>query len=647
MESFSVDVEDDTLQMGNGDGSVLEGVDHRLLQANFTETAGLTDTEILRTTCKLYGSIFAVLFVLFLLVRNMKPEIFNLKKTCRELSTPVAEVRFPLFFCLRQSRFFLLSHSFHSHITRITFTHTKQEFHGPISWIWKVFGVSYNTIAEECGMDAATTIRLFELGVKLSLVGVFNSIFLFPVYKFSGDQVTMATYDPVKQLSLSNMKQGNIGTIATTVAAYIIFGVAMHLIDKDFEWFTSMRHRFLAKKRAQNYSLFISSIPESLCNDEALQQYFRSFTGEDVVIDGDVAIDIPKLEKKVARRDVVVAKLEHAINVLTIKGTTPMHKTKMCGGEKVESVPAYTEELEQLNKDISKEVGRIVAFKEECGREATADPEAVVVAALATTEDLTGNAGEEETKMDEPALAAKDAKVHSTCSAKEKGDEEEETKSKRSVTKMVSTKLSRFLEGDDDGKARTAAFVTFKDLASTNLARQAVHSSEPWEFVPAEPPNPQFVNWKNVGKGNHKRKIGQLVSLFLTVLLCVFWTIPVSLVASLSNVEALTEIFPFLLEPVMKYDWFANLLAQLAPLILTVFISLLPHFLLAFVKLECLVEIESMQHPSLFSKLAFFTLIQTFFISTISGSLWSSLEGEHHSVACYDQEGIRNHISII
>lgn len=249
-------------------------------------------------------------------------------------------------------------------------------------------------------MDAATTIRLFEYGVKLSLVGVFNSIFLFPVYKFAGDQVAMATYDPVKELSLSNMKQGNLGTIATTVAAYIIFGVAMHLIDKDFEWFTAMRHRFLAKKRAQNYSLFISSIPESLRNDEALQQYFRGFTGGNVVIDGDVALDIPKLEKKVARREALCAKLEHAINVLTIKKETPMHKTKMCGGDKVESVPAYIEELDQLNKDISEEIDRIATLKEERGLEASADPEAVV-AALATTEDLTGPAGGEDTKIEE------------------------------------------------------------------------------------------------------------------------------------------------------------------------------------------------------------------------------------------------------
>ena len=330
-------------------------------------------------------------------------------------------------------------------------------------------------------MDAATTLRLFEFGVKMSLVGVFVSIFLFPVYKFAGDQVTTADYDPVKELSLSNMKQGNLGTIATTVAAYIIFGVAMHLIDKDFEWFTTMRHRFLAKKRAQNYSLFISSIPESLRSDEALQQYFRSFTGEDVVIDGDVALDIPKLDKKVARRDALVAKLEHAINISTIKGETPMHKTKMCGGNKVESIPAYTEELEQLNEDISEEIDRIVALKEARGREAAADPEAILA--------------EEDAELGESALEMKDP-----SGGGKEGGANGEAKRKRSVisdkSKRLSSKLSSILQGDDDGKARTAAFVTFKDLASTNLARQAVHSSEPWEFVPAEPPNPQFVNWK-------------------------------------------------------------------------------------------------------------------------------------------------------
>ena len=67
-------------------------------------------------------------------------------------------------------------------------------------------------------------------------------------------------------------------------------------------------------------------------------------------------------------------------------------------------------------------------------------------------------------------------------------------------------------------------------------------------------------------------------------------------------------------------------LTQLAPFLLTVFISILPYLLLIFVKFEKPIEKVSMQHPSLFSKLAAFTIIQTFFVSTFSGSLISSLE---------------------
>lgn len=97
-------------------------------------------------------------------------------------------------------------------------------------------------------------------------------------------------------------------------------------------------------------------------------------------------------------------------------------------------------------------------------------------------------------------------------------------------------------------------------------------------------------------------------------MLCIFWTVPVSFVTSLSNVEALTELLPFLQGPVEKYSWFSALLALLAPLILVVFVSLLPYILLEFVKLEGSIEVVSMQLPSLFQKLAAFTVLQTFFI---------------------------------
>ena len=43
----------------------------------FNATAGLTDTEVIRTTCKLYGSIFLILFLIFLVVRKAYPGAYT------------------------------------------------------------------------------------------------------------------------------------------------------------------------------------------------------------------------------------------------------------------------------------------------------------------------------------------------------------------------------------------------------------------------------------------------------------------------------------------------------------------------------------------------------------------------------------------
>ena len=95
--------------------------------------------------------------------------------------------------------------------------------------MWSVFIVQYDDIAEQCGMDAVTTIRLFEFGVKISLVAVLNSVYLFPIYKYLGNVVVD---DNAKEFSLSNLPTSHPGLIATTIAAYIFFFAAMHFIDK-------------------------------------------------------------------------------------------------------------------------------------------------------------------------------------------------------------------------------------------------------------------------------------------------------------------------------------------------------------------------------------------------------------------------------
>jgi hypothetical protein len=79
----------------------------------------LSSSAILRTTCKVYGSMFVVLFALYLLVRSRYPGVYNVKRSYPTLHIPIAE-----------------------------------DFFGPLSWCWKVFQINHQDIADQCGMDA-------------------------------------------------------------------------------------------------------------------------------------------------------------------------------------------------------------------------------------------------------------------------------------------------------------------------------------------------------------------------------------------------------------------------------------------------------------------------------------------------------------
>lgn len=561
-----------------------------------TSNENLTDTETLRHASIFYLSMFAVLFLLFLLLRPFFPRAYNLKKTYPALYAPVADNAF-----------------------------------GYVNWMWKVFSVESNDIRDQCGMDALTTIRIFQMGIKLSLVGVVNSIYLMPIYSSGGNGFFNNPdhpqyYDPVKGVSLSNLQQKSHAAIATTFAAYTFFLSFLHWIDKDFEWFTKHRHAFLSMKRVPNYSIFLSGLPVEMQSSTAITEYFSScFEGANVVVDVNVALVIPDLEKKVAKRDALVSKLEHANNILKVKKATPTHRSKIFGGAKVESVPTYTREIEDLNKDIEQDIARIHTLQHK--REAAKS-------GAARRDDFTEIAGGDG-EMQAPLIASG---THDTL-PESNGDGEPENHKEMapifdlqplasSVSDVVlsSAAVIKTLITGEEGKPRNAAFISLANLTSTNLARQAIHNEEPWCCVPVEPPMPDYVNWKNVGKSNANKQIGELISLALTTVLCIFWTIPVAFVASLSNVEALTELLPFLKAPVENYEWFSALLALLAPLLLTSFVALLPYVILFIIKFEGLIEIETMQHPSLFSKVAAFTIIQTFFISTFASTLFSSLQ---------------------
>eukprot|EP00961_Rhodomonas_salina_P155403 2092716-Rhodomonas_salina.1 len=186
-------------------------------------------------------------------------------------------------------------------------------------------------------------------------------------------------------------------------------------------------------------------------------------------------------------------------------------------------------------------------------------------------------------------------------------------------------------EGDDDAlqdppdDIDDAAFVSFKSLQAATTALQLLHHETPFNMVAIEAPLPKDIYWRNIGLDHWKLQIMSIFAGFLTVALCVFWTLPVSFIATLTKVESLKARVPFLETWSNNFSLLDELLAVVAPLALIQLNNFLPIILGWFCKLEGHIGENTLQ-ASLFSKLTMFMIIQTFFVSAIAGSLFDQID---------------------
>jgi hypothetical protein len=560
----------------------------------------LTPSGIIISTFKIYGSIFLVLFVVFLFLRTRFAITFTYNSRVYEHMTPLSEHRF-----------------------------------GAIQWIYKIFTFTDEQIFDHCGMAAIVYLRFLRLGFKMSCVGIFNSFYLIPsnLHGCEDDAydddavlnqtVTNKTFcydltDPVEKIALGHLSPGSHNVWATTIAAYVMFGAAMYFIFEEFEWFTEFRHKFLTQLRPDNYTVFVSHIPEEYRSDLKLKMYFQKIFGDESVVDARLGRDIKALEHKVAARDKIVEQLEHAVNIRMVKGYEPTHNVSMIplsvpkrksgkdddnnNTQKVLSIPEYCKQLNNINDEIKTQIESVDERRQEEDRKDRTTAEIHVDATDVITQD-------------EPMGGAKRHHHRKTSSISKAFD-----KMKDSANITLS-----FLKAKEEGSARDAGFVTFSTLMAANQCVQSIHHASPYVFNTQTAPRPNDIMWANVGISHKEQELSNFFAQVLTLSTCLFWTIPVSFLSSLSEVESLKDLIKGLDKALEKNSWLAPFLAQLKPLLLVVLTALLPMILTFYCKKEGHIGSDTL-NASLLTKLAMFLIVQIFFVQTISGSIFTELQ---------------------
>lgn len=285
------------------------------------------DSEIIRGTLRIYGSIYLAIFLLFCVVRQKYPKLYNLRGWVPEMKSSLAET----------------------------------QTYGFFNWAWRVFQVNDDELVANCGMDAICFLRCLRLGAKLSAIGCLNAIWLIPVY-FTAHGLSSTDEDKFVLISVANLQPGSPRFAAVVVAAYITVGSTLYLLSHEYDWYTKLRHKYLSQPIPSNYAVYVSGIPEALRYDFALEAFFQNS------LQANVYMNIPKLEAKVARRKVVVQRLEHVMAEQRQTGIVKKHRkirlrnarknlTKVA--EQVESVQAYKNELQALNREISSRIREV------------------------------------------------------------------------------------------------------------------------------------------------------------------------------------------------------------------------------------------------------------------------------------------------
>lgn len=125
--------------------------------------------------------------------------------------------------------------------------------------------------------------------------------------------------------------------------------------------------------------------------------------------------------------------------------------------------------------------------------------------------------------------------------------------------------------------ATPMAFVTFKNVASAQLAAQAVLDPSPLQLVGRLAPAPSDIIWSNVYMSRAERITRNWLVFFLVMITTILWFIPVGALAVLLSPEGINKLSPSFAKFLDEHEAISSVTVGFLPtLAYTVFFALIP-----------------------------------------------------------------------
>ncbi|ETL89892.1 hypothetical protein L917_11272 [Phytophthora nicotianae] len=461
-------------------------------------------------------------------------------------------------------------------------------------WLKLLFFTRDDDILDQCGMDTLFFLRFLRLCEKVTAVGILCSVANFPIYYYAKRDSLDALY----RMTLSHLDTDEMWRFwFTVITMYLVSLTTCFLLWKEYEEYIRRRHEFMSRKHSQQYTVVLNGLPPNLCTQQTLRNYLELLFPKSV-LHVYVALECRDLEKLVAERVKVRNKLEHVLAQSAKTGERVMTSNKLLGGEKVDAVELYQDQLKDLNKAVEKEVRSILRNQTAVARQ--------LVESSNDDENLGFNQNFESARSIN--FAYKEEELD--------GD-------------VVESRYIKSLKRQDKkalGIMRPAGFVTFRSLKAAQSCTQILQSADPTQMHVEPAAHADDVVWPNIGLSKNTKDTWFMISMALSTAIILLWTVPTGIVVSFAKVSTLEKEWPWLETAIDNYPWIKSVLEQLSPLMLSVMTALAPIIFGILSKREGH-SFASQVDASLLNKLVIYQIYVTFLLPIIGGTVIDAVIG--------------------
>lgn len=447
-------------------------------------------------------------------------------------------------------------------------------------WLKPLNQIPDTYVLQHNSLDGFFLLRYLKMSVIMTLVGcLFTWPILFPI------NATGHANPPRQQLDILTI--GNVDPYsnygyryyAHAIVAWIYISFIFYMVTREMIFYVNLRQAYLLSplyaERMSSRTVLFQSVPTEFANEARIRQMF----GEQLK-NVWIASSTKELEDMVEERTKLAMKLEGAETKLV----------KLCNQAR----------LKQIKKNGEADAAAMANTDPEFGRESGSVAARWISPKQRPTHRLKPLVGK---------------KVDSINYCRERIGE---------LNPLIERQQDIYRAGE--APPLNGVFVEFWRQTDAQAAYQMVTHHQALHMCPRVVGlQPGEVIWKNLGITWKTRTIRNIISIAIVVVTIIFWSIPVAVVGSISNVNFLaTKIFflKWILDiPTVILGLITGLLPSLA---LSILMSLLPPFLrflgkfsgkptLSLVELRC--------HESYF----WFQVIQVFLVTTMTSAASSAV----------------------